>query len=69
MQEMQSKPSPVENVAIRDYALRILRERELDYPKPNAGNIIAIGPPTSNSGIVAGQRKTNSGYFLVTQTL
>ena len=67
MLEMRFEPSLVENVATKDYALRILRERALDH-RPKNGNKKAIGPPISNSGSVAGHKNTRRGYFLVIQT-
>ena len=42
--------------------------RVADHRTPNNGMMYAIGPPTKNSGIIAGHRNTKSGYFLVTHT-
>ena len=65
---MQCVQHPAVSVDTRDCVLRMSSARVLDHIIPSNGMIYAIGPPTKNSGIIAGHRNTKSGYFRVTQT-
>ena len=55
------------SVVTRAYVLRMLSARALDH-SPKSGIKCAIGPPNKNRGIIAGNKNTNNGYFLVTHT-
>ena len=61
-------PQSAASVVTRAYVLRMLSARALDH-SPISGMRCAIGPPNKNRGIIAGNRNTRSGYFLVTQTV
>ena len=58
----------VVSVGTKAYAQRMLSVRAVDH-RPNNGMRYAIGPPINISGISAGHKNTNNGYFLVTHTL
>ena len=58
----------VVSVRTKAYAQRMLSVRVFDH-RPNNGMRYAIGPPINISGISAGHKNTNNGYFLVIHTL
>ena len=68
MLAMQCVQHPAVSVDTRDCVQRMSSARVLDHRIPSNGIMYAIGPPTKNSGTIAGHRNTKSGYFRVTHT-